>query len=167
MSFARLPWGVRTSLISLTWLPVVYTFTNHVYLPFQIRGASMSPTFNPNTTTLARDVVIVQKFNVKKPGTLARGDIVVFHSPLDPERLVTKRIVGIQGEAITTKSPPYPRPHANVPRNHLWVEGDNLFHSIDSNTFGPISQALVVGKVISVVWPLSRLGADLHQNACI
>lgn len=88
----------------------------------------------------------------------------MFHSPLEPEKLVTKRITGVQGETISTHCPPYPRPEAKVPRNHLWVEGDNSFHSVDSNTFGPISQALVVGKVIKVIWPITRLGANLQMN---
>lgn len=57
----------------------------------------------------------------------------------------------------------YPRQGATVvPRNHLWVEGDNEFHSIDSNTFGPVSLGLVVGKVVLLLWPISRWGTDLR-----
>ncbi|CAH2350342.1 mitochondrial inner membrane protease subunit 2 [[Candida] railenensis] len=160
-SFSQLPIGIRTTIVTLTWFPVLYTFTNHIYQPFQINGMSMSPTFNPNTSNTSKDIVLVQKFNVKKPGSLNKGDIILFHSPLDPEKLVTKRIQGMQGETINTQSPPYPRPEARIPRNHLWVEGDNAFHSIDSNSFGAISQALVVGKVIGVIWPLARFGVDL------
>ncbi|CAK7892045.1 mitochondrial inner membrane protease subunit 2 [[Candida] anglica] len=158
------PRSVRTAVITLTWFPVVYTFSNHIYQPCQIKGISMSPTFNPNTSSTTQDVVLVQKFGVKKPGSLSRGDVVMFHSPQDPEKLVTKRIVATQGDSIRTHSPPYPRPEARVPRNHLWVEGDNTFHSIDSNTFGPISQGLVTGKVVAVIWPPSRFGADIIHN---
>ena len=25
-----------------------------------------------------------------------------------------------------------------VPKGHVWIEGDNYFHSRDSNTFGPV-----------------------------
>lgn len=156
--------GIRTTFLTLTWFPVLYSFTNHVYQPYQVTGSSMSPTFNPRTSNMSNDIVLVQKFNVKSPNSLLKGDIIMFRSPKDPEKLLTKRIVGTQGDVIRPKSPPYPKSEVKIPRNHLWVEGDNSFHSIDSNNFGPISQGLVVGKVISVIWPLNRLGTDLERQ---
>lgn len=48
-----------------------------------------------------------------------------------------------------------------VPQGHLWVEGehpDGDRRSYDSNTYGPVSQSLVVGKVMSVVWPWRKRG---------
>lgn len=117
----------------------------------------MAPTFNPGTTSTAQDIALVQKFDLKRPNSLTRGDIIMFRSPSDPERFVTKRITGIQGDIVHPRSPPYPKTQTAIPRNHLWVEGDNTVHSIDSNTFGPISQGLVVGKVVAIIWPLSRI----------
>lgn len=147
----------RTAFITLTWFPVLYTFHNHVYQPCHISGISMSPTFNPGTTTTSQDVAIVQKYNLKRPNSLHRGDIIMFRSPNNPEKMVTKRITGLQGDTVFPHSPPYPKNQALIPRNHLWVEGDNTAHSVDSNTFGPISQGLVVGKVVAIIWPLSRM----------
>ncbi|KAG7663744.1 uncharacterized protein J8A68_002753 [[Candida] subhashii] len=158
---SRIPQGVKTAFITFTWFPVLYTFTNHGYQPYKISGFSMTPTFNPGTETTTNDIVIVQKFNLKKPSSLDRGDIIMFRSPSNPEKLLTKRVIGLQGDLIRPKSPPYPKPEVRIPRNHLWVEGDNGIHSIDSNTFGPISQGLVVGKVMTVIWPLNRFGCDL------
>lgn len=143
---------------------MVYTFSNHVYQPCQISGMSMTPTFNPGVATTEKDIAIVQKFNVRRPNSLERGDVVMFRSPQNPEKLLTKRVVGLQGDEILAKSPPYPKKVAKVPRNHLWVEGDNAFHSIDSNNFGPISQALVTGKVVAIVYPFSRFGADIRKG---
>lgn len=122
----------------------------------------MAPTFNPATSSLSKDVVLLQKFGVRRPGALSRGDIVMFHSPTDPERLLTKRVVGVLGDTVYPRDPAYPRKQALVPRNHLWVEGDNQFHLVDLNSFGPISQALVVGKVVTILWPLSRLASSLE-----
>lgn len=156
-----IPSGARTALITLSWFPVIYTFANHGYQPCQISGFSMSPTFNPGKD---KDIVVVQKFGLKRPDSFRRGDIVMFKSPSDPHKLLTKRVVGLQGETVIPRSPPYPRPQATIPRNHLWVEGDNTAHSIDSNDFGPISQALVVGKVVTVVWPPSRYGTDISEG---
>lgn len=121
----------------------------------------MAPTFNPATENTKNDVVLVQKYNVKGPDSLQRGDVVMFHSPSDPERLLTKRVVGMQGDLVVPRKQSYPRSPALIPRNHLWVEGDNAFHSIDSNDFGPISQALVVGKVVSIIWPFARCRTDI------
>ena len=84
----------------------------------------------------------------------------MFRSPENPEKLLTKRVVGIQGDIIRPKSPPYPKSEVKIPRNHFWVEGDNSFHSIDSNKFGPVSQGLVIGKVVTIIWPPSRFGVN-------
>lgn len=156
--------ALRTAAVALSWVPVAYTFASHVYMPYQIRGLSMAPALNPGTRTAARDVVLVQKYRLKEPDALGRGDVILFRSPLDPERILTKRIVALQGECVLPKSPPYPKSQVTVPRNHFWVEGDNTMHSIDSNTFGPISQGLVVGRALLVVWPPSRYGADFAEG---
>lgn len=156
--------GIRTTLLTLTWFPVLYSFTNHGYQPYQITGSSMAPTFNPRTSNTTNDIVLVQKFNIKNSNSLTKGDIIMFRSPKNPEKLLTKRVVGIQGDIIRPKSPPYPKSEVQIPRNHLWVEGDNSFHSIDSNNFGPISQGLVVGKVVTIIWPLNRFGTDLKRQ---
>ncbi|CUM65345.1 uncharacterized protein PRCAT00002980001 [Priceomyces carsonii] len=160
----KIPVGLRTALLTITWFPVGYVFANHVYQPCQITGRSMSPTFNPGTETSAKDIALIQKFNLKKPDSLVRGDVIMIRSPSNPEKLITKRVVGLQGEIVKTKLPPYPKTETRVPRNHLWVEGDNGFHSVDSNTFGPISQALVVGKVVGIIWPPSRIGLNIRDG---
>lgn len=124
----------------------------------------MAPTFNPGTESTSKDVVLVQKYNLKSPDSLERGDVIMFHSPSDPEKLMTKRVVGLQGDVIIPRNKSYPRNQALIPRNHLWVEGDNSFHSIDSNDFGPISQGLVVGKVVSIIWPFGRFNKDISSG---
>lgn len=154
----------KTALLTLTWFPVLFSALDHVYQPCQISGSSMAPTFNPGTETTKKDVVLIQKYNLKSPDSLQRGDVVMFRSPLDPEKLVTKRVVGLQGDVIIPRKKSYPRSQALIPRNHLWVEGDNAFHSIDSNDFGPISQGLIVGKVVSILWPFGRLNADISSG---
>ena len=37
--------------------------------------------------------------------------------------------------------PTYPERNVIVPQNHVWVEGDEAFHSRDSNSYGPVSSA--------------------------
>ncbi|OBA20909.1 LexA/Signal peptidase [Metschnikowia bicuspidata var. bicuspidata NRRL YB-4993] len=164
MGFPVHPYLKRT-LVAVTWLPVAFTVFDHVLLPCQVSGFSMAPTFNPGTESTAKDVVLIRKYNLKWPTSLERGDVVMFRSPEDPEKLVTKRVVGLQGDVIIPRDSLYPKKQALVPRNHLWVEGDNAFHLVDSNKFGPISQGLVVGKVMGIVWPLLRAGSDISGGA--
>lgn len=148
---------LRPILITISWIPVVITFTDHAYQPYFIQGTSMTPTFNPN---FQNDITLVKKFGLKNSDSFKKGDIIMFKSPTDPEKLLTKRVLGLQGDTIKCLDR-YPKPTTIIPRNHLWVEGDNEFHSIDSNNFGPISQALVIGKVVGVIWPLNRIGTNL------
>ncbi|KAI5956203.1 hypothetical protein KGF54_000678 [Candida jiufengensis] len=122
----------------------------------------MSPTFNPGIKSKSKDIVLVQKYNIKTKNHIKRGDIIMFRSPLDPEKLLTKRVIGVNNDIIFPKST-YPKSEVKIPRNHYWVEGDNV-HSIDSNEFGPISKGLVVGKVILVLWPLNRFGHDINKS---
>lgn len=156
--------NVRLAFVTLSWLPVLYTALEYGYSPCHILGMSMTPTFNPATETTAKDIVLVRKFMLRSPGVLQRGDIVMFRSPYNPEQLLTKRITGVQGDKIEPRARYARKGNTVVPRNHLWVEGDNEFHSIDSNTFGPVSLGLVVGKVVLLVWPPSRWGTDLTKG---
>jgi inner membrane protease subunit 1 len=34
-----------------------------------------------------------------------------------------------------------------VPTGHVWIQGDNLLHSLDSRVYGPVPLALVRGQV--------------------
>ena len=117
---------------------------------------------------------------------LHRGDVVAFWSPVHPERMVVKRVVGVEGDVVLPRAGsehvggagfrggvrksgeeqlPLTRMVMNeavvIPTGHLWVEGehpDGDKRSYDSNTYGPVSRSLVVGKVLGVVWPWHRAG---------
>jgi hypothetical protein len=43
-----------------------------------------------------------------------------------------------------------------VPQGCCWVEGDCAAHSVDSNYYGPIPAALLLGTVSLVIWPPER-----------
>ncbi|KAI9347429.1 hypothetical protein DFJ73DRAFT_836700 [Zopfochytrium polystomum] len=45
-----------------------------------------------------------------------------------------------------------------VPKGFCWVESDESFRGLDSNTFGPCSLGLVQARVAYVVWPPERIG---------
>ncbi|QID87180.1 Mitochondrial inner membrane peptidase complex subunit [Saccharomyces pastorianus] len=154
---------IRSTLIALSWVPVLLTINNNVVHIAQIRGTSMQPTLNPHTETLATDWVLLWKLGVKNPASLSRDDVILFKAPTNPRKVYCKRVKGLPFDTIDTKFP-YPKSQVNLPRGHVWAEGDNLFHSIDSNTFGSISSGLVMGKVVAIVWPPSRWGSDLKLS---
>ena len=45
-----------------------------------------------------------------------------------------------------------------VPDGHCWLLGDNLPESRDSRVYGPLPLALIKGKVVAKVLPLSDVG---------
>ena len=90
------------------------------------------------------------------PHRLSRGDLATYISPLDPARIVCKRVIGIPGDVIcvdpTGKVAPSTE-HVIVPKGHLWMSGDNAEMSRDSRHYGPVSMALVKGKLVAKVFP--------------
>ncbi|TIC99723.1 putative mitochondrial carrier [Colletotrichum higginsianum] len=133
-------------LLSLaTWVPIVITFNDHVATITAISGGSMYPYYNEDrNSTVANDMVLTWKWNPMDG--LRKGMIVTFRSPFHPETVAIKRIVALEGEYVTPRAP-HPPGIVRVPQGHIWVEGDGpQGQTLDSNTYGPISMALVTGR---------------------
>lgn len=149
---------MRAILWTISWVPVAVTFTQTVAQVAWVQGASMKPSLNPDSSLGSRDLVLLQKWGLTKSGTLAIGDVVVLRSPLDPKKIMIKRVLGLGGHTIGVRpTSQYPRDQVKIPTNHLWVEGDNI-HSVDSNEFGPVSLGLVLGKANFILYPFYRWG---------
>lgn len=58
-----------------------------------------------------------------------------YRSPTDPKRIITKRIIALPGDMV---QPLRKDEEVPIPAGHCWVEGDEAFHSKDSNSFGPV-----------------------------
>lgn len=136
------------------------TVTETVHIS-QIKGTSMRPTLNPNDNST--DWVLVKLF---RPTNRERNDIVLFRSPSDADTIYCKRVKGLANDALHLDKNSTKRETRKdltlVPNGHLWVEGDNT-HSVDSRSFGPISDGLVLGKVVCIIWPPRRWGTDLNR----
>lgn len=149
----------------------------------------MKPTFNPNHNSEAGTLntethVLILKHSYadtsiwnyvsnffarnsyrRKSHLPQRGQVVAYRTPFNPERIGTKRVVGLPGDRVTPLDG-YPGGHDPViiPWNHLWLEGDieDREYSLDSNHFGPVSANLVIGTVELILpWfaPLHRKDA--------
>ncbi|KAI8877735.1 LexA/Signal peptidase [Backusella circina FSU 941] len=143
-------------LTALAWIPVAIFTVDHGFSYAKINGRSMQPTFNPDSNLLKRDTVFLNKWTATR-NNFKRGEVVTLISPTDPKQMITKRILALPGDTIKPlrnkeeKSIP-------IPAGHCWVEGDEAFHSIDSNSFGVVPIGLIKAKVTYILWPFSRFG---------
>lgn len=134
-------------------VPIGVTFLDSIGYVARVDGTSMQPVFNPDRNN--QDYVFLNRWIIKGDDIgLQRGDIVSLTSPKDPAQKIIKRVVGVEGDIVNTLN--YKSNIIKVPPGHIWVEGDHMGHSMDSNMFGPVSLGLVTAKASSIVWPPKR-----------
>ena len=138
-------------------------------------GRSMVPAIQE------QDIVLWETYTNASP---RRGDIVVLDGMgIYEQNLVMKRLIGFEGENIETKNgsvyvngerldyPPFSSisysldslsnifeksDHYQVPRNSIFVLGDNPEESLDSRHIGAIPLDRLKGRVYKIIWPLKR-----------
>ncbi|KAF8735040.1 hypothetical protein AX14_002854 [Amanita brunnescens Koide BX004] len=140
---------------AIYWSPLAITLTQPLSVR-QITGRSMQPTLNPDSSA-RKDIAVFDRMSMQRWRPCQRGDIVALRSPFDPTRTLVKRIVAMEGDIVKTR-PPCPEPEVSVPTGHIWIEGDESFHTEDSNLFGPVPLALVDSRLAFLIWPISRFG---------
>lgn len=136
---------------------------------FHIEGQSMEPTLHNH------EYIIVDKatYLLHPP---ERGDVIVFHYPVDPQENFIKRVIAIPGDTITvinktvmingvTLQEPYINkndPFTPYPSSQTWhvgtdryfVMGDNRGNSSDSRQWGFVPRQNIIGKADLVYWPM-------------
>ncbi|KAG9311787.1 LexA signal peptidase [Chiua virens] len=146
----------KRSLRVLYWLPLGIAFTHYCYTIKTVRGRSMQPTLNPDTSR-SDDIVVFDRFSIRSGSSVAKGDIVSLRDPIDSRKMIVKRVIAVADDVVQTL-PPYPNSEMRVPEGHIWVEGDEPFRTLDSNAFGPVPLGLVDAKLSYILWPLHRAG---------
>lgn len=167
--FFEARYWLRDLILSLLLAFVVIVF---LYQPVQVEGTSMMPRLYDH------ERIFINKF-VYRFEPIQRGDIVVFHYPLDPSKSYIKRVIGLPGEWVSIREgtveingkslavhyvPPsyldhdsYPPVHVEL--NHYYVLGDHRESSNDSRMWGTVDRSFIYGKAAFVYWPLDQLGA--------
>ncbi|XP_055624215.1 mitochondrial inner membrane protease subunit 2 [Toxorhynchites rutilus septentrionalis] len=156
----KIPLFFKSVLLSI---PVGVTFFDCVGYVVRVDGISMQPALNPDESA-ATDYVFLSRWAVRNMD-VKRGDVVSLISPKDPSQKIIKRVVGLQGDVISTLG--YKMPYVKVPEGHCWIEGDHTGNSLDSNTFGPISLGLITARATQIVWPPTRwqsLKSDIQKT---
>ncbi|KAI4333431.1 hypothetical protein L6164_018248 [Bauhinia variegata] len=140
------------------FLCCVHVTSNYLFSTVHVHGVSMLPTLN-----LSGDVLILDHVSPRL-GKLQVGDLVSVQSPLNPKRVLTKRILGMEGDTVTYFDPSRGDTTltAVVPKGHTWIQGDNVYYSFDSRYFGPVPYGLIQGKVIYRAWPIDGFGSLGH-----
>lgn len=164
---------LQSIVVMLAVMVMIYLF---VMSPQEIDGASMEPNFHDGEYILTNK--IEYKLNVPQ-----RGDVVIFKSPINPQRDYIKRIVALPGERIRLShntiyinDQPLHEPYIPeniytvqgsylkdnneivIPQDKYFVLGDNRQHSSDSREFGPIEKTEFIGKAYLRYWPFTRFG---------
>lgn len=159
---------VRDLLVSLVASLFIITF---VYQPVKVEGTSMQPRLGN------QDRLFINKF-VYRFEKIERGDVVVFHYPLDLRKSYIKRVIALPGDQISIrdgnvylngklqKEPYVPakyrdhwsQPPMVVPPNDYFVMGDHRSISSDSRDWGPVPRKDIYGKASFVYWPADDIG---------
>ena len=172
----KIKWGrFFLDIIETLILAVVLFFgINAVSARVRVDGFSMRPTLDDG------EFVLVSKLNYKL-SNVQRGDIIVFHYPMDPEQELIKRVIGLPGDRIEVDkgivyvngqaleepyiaAPPAYSSQWNVPEDRLFVLGDNRNDSSDSHSWGFLPFENVVGKAVLIYWPPPMWDVIKHKE---
>jgi signal peptidase I len=146
-------------------------FILFLYQPVRVEGTSMMPRLENH------DRLFINKF-VYRFEAIDRGDVVVFHYPLDPAKSYIKRVIGLPGDHIQIiqghvwlngkllREPYVPARYRDndsmaavtVPADCYFVMGDHRSISSDSRAFGPVERSLIYGKAEFIYWPAKDAG---------
>lgn len=156
---------LRESIETIAFVLLILLAIRFTLQSFHTDGQSMEPNLHTD------EYVVVSKavYLFQQP---QRGDVIVFHYPLDTHVDLIKRIIGVPGDSIHTTATtvsvnghvlhePYIRQPFNfddytwtLGPNQFFVMGDNRENSLDSRAWGPLEKSYIVGKVLAVYWPL-------------
>jgi signal peptidase I len=99
---------------------------------------------------------------------IQRGDVVSLISPKNVKECFIKRVIGLPGDIVKTIR--YKEKYVRVPEGHCWIEGDNYSSSYDSNSFGCIPMALLIGQAKFIIFPIeniSEIKTELPEHRCL
>lgn len=168
--------GVNDFLRFAVLIILVVIFIRYfIAQPFIVSGASMSPNFETS------DYLIVDEISYRFH-TPQRGDVIIFHPPIDMSTYYIKRVIGIPGDHVEVKNgivtitnskhpngvilnEPYITKDTliedksfDVPAGEYFVMGDNRPESYDSRGWGLLPAQNITGRAFLRLFPLQEIG---------
>lgn len=163
---------VKMAAIALVFAGLVRYF---LIQPFFVEGASMEPSFLSGEYLLIDEASYYFK-------SVERGEVVVFHYPLDASKYYIKRVIGVPGETVEIKDGKviiYNNDNSDgffieedylsgdgitlgnikkkLGKNEYFVLGDNRLVSSDSRQWGTLPRNNIVGRVWVRAWPIDKV----------
>jgi signal peptidase I len=160
---------IRELLITLGLAVVIFLLLQTTIQSSIVEGSSMQPGLQDGQ----RLIVVKAVYHFSTP---QRGDVVIIHPPVSPEKQWVKRIIGLPGDTIEVKNeavylnnfplvepyikapPAYTLAPYKVPADNFFVMGDNRNNSTDSHYGWTVTRDNIVGEVWLRIWPFTNWG---------
>ena len=159
---------IKDWVIAITIAVVLAFFIRYFIVElYKVSGPSMQPTL------MGDERLVVNKFiyRFKEP---AKGEVLIFQSPADPQKDYIKRVIGLPGDHISIEDgrvyvngvylnepyiaePPLSDYATRVPDDSLFVMGDNRNNSSDSRFWGPMPLTNLKGQAVFNYLPMNRI----------
>ncbi len=177
--FRQTVWGELIQIVVISFV-IIIPFRLYIAQPFLVSGPSMDDTFANG------QYLIVDELTYQFRGP-TRGEVVIFHYPLDTKKYFIKRIIGLPGETVEIKkdvvticqadcatdknkfslTEPYIKQSNQGPlrqdslvtlkADEYYVLGDNRAVSSDSRIWGPVKTNLITGRPFLRLLPLTKI----------
>ena len=165
----------------ILWLLLAIILRWQILEPRWIPSGSMIPTLQ------IQDKILIEKISPKLfkvfKTKIERGAIVVFRPPeqlinagYNDNSALIKRVIGISGDEIEVSQGnlyrngkkvdeswlnepiAYEMESVTVPKDSLWVLGDNRNNSLDSHLWGALPKEKLIGTAVFRYWPIKKIG---------
>lgn len=177
--FIKSFWGEVLQIVLIS-LVIIIPFRMYVAQPFLVSGQSMDDTFANGQYLIVDELT----YQFRNP---IRGEVVIFHYPLDTKKFFIKRIIGLPGETVEIKNnlvtickpdcitdtakftldepyikinklnPPRADSSVTLKDNEYFVLGDNRDESSDSRIWGSVKRELFAGRPFVRLLPLNKI----------
>jgi signal peptidase I len=181
---------VGSAFLSWVLVPVVMILVLHtfVFQAYHVEGTSMVQTLHNSDYLIVSKVddslaQIRHAFDKNADYLPARGQIIVFHYPVDPTEIFVKRVIALPGERVVIKNGAVTVYTAGIPggfdpdtayepagtqtledtditvtRGHVFVMGDNRSPggSYDSRAWGQLPSENIIGNVVIRLLPVGQ-----------
>ncbi len=186
---------IETLLLSV----VIFLAVHAVIQSYLVDGRSMQPSLDPQERLFVNKAAYWRIEDDSSLEFIARGpradsgarylldgpdhgEVIVFHHPLNPDRDLIKRVIGLPGDLVEIiggkvivngqeLEEPYLFPGTRtraftasgdkrwrVPPGKLFVLGDNRNNSSDSRDWDYVPEENVVGEALVRYWPITEIG---------